>query len=442
MRAWTNAPSPHGIITGLVEQSEDEVQNAAHDVVVDVREGSSGDSQCCKCRIENQRQHCRAESEQESAEQCALDAAVDASEDTAGTTREEADTSSRDHNGLRMCSNHDTSSDQSAGNSTDESEQNCIRSEREYCRAVNCRLGVRDPLFGNSDECCSDLSDELTDTIDQDAHASCELEAFNQRPDEPDVVSGRSLNKFECIAALDSAGNDSNIEQNDHEQCNGEDEVTEQTEPAREIKFRNILALVLAVLAAYELADVASQRVADQVEVAHCDVIRTCEFVHEWLSNGRKSCAAEAEDDAADQNGNCCRSTISDEDECDDASEVQEVLACEEDCLELRELCKYEVCCETDNHAESNFSTISIESQSSCDFNLCGDTGDSEASLEQRHEGIDNSAHCAGSDVEDHESYDGLDNAVDGVFRTLLLKQKTDECNDSHDKSCISYLSN
>ena len=122
---------------------------------------------------------------------CTFPSTMDVSEYTTKYRREEADTSCRNHDSAAVHSNHDSHSNKSAkGKDPTKPINTAVGCEREDSRTINCRFGVRDVFLRDCNECCGDLCDELTNTINKNAHTSRKLQTLQERIDEPDIVSG------------------------------------------------------------------------------------------------------------------------------------------------------------------------------------------------------------------------------------------------------------
>ena len=83
----------------------------------------------------------------------------------------------------------------------------------------------------------------------------------------------------------DKACDSNNVEQNNHEESNGEDKVLEELEELWELLC--FLLAVLLVLLSKELSNVTGECITDAVEVADCDGISTNKLVtNGWHSEG------------------------------------------------------------------------------------------------------------------------------------------------------------
>ena len=169
---------------------------------------------------------------------------MDVSEYTTSTAGEEADTSCRNHDSAAVHSNHDSHSNKSAKERSNKTDQYCSRCEREDSRTINCRFGVRDVFLRDCNECCGDLCDELTNTINKNAHTSRKLQTLQERIDEPDIVSGFLKNNIHM--SVYNASDYCDIEQNYHEQSYREYEVSEQLKEFRHIHVACVTLLFVS----------------------------------------------------------------------------------------------------------------------------------------------------------------------------------------------------
>lgn len=428
------------------EEVTDTVDDRADDVVVDVRERGSLDSKRGERRIENQRASAEEDANEERAEQGATPTAVGIAADAAGTAREEADAGCRNHDGRAVEGNHEGHGHEAAKERADEADDDGVRRKREDCGAVDGRTGVGDELLGDAHEGRSDLGDELTHAVNQDGHASCELEASEERPDPPDVVAkvrgeGLAVGKGVTKVAGREAGDGHDVEEHDHEQGHGEDEVTEELEELGEVGLLDLVLLdLLLVLLGEDLAAVAGEGIADAVEVANCEVVGASELLDERLAERRKSSAAEAEDNAAADDGHGNGGAQGDEDQRKDAGKVQEVLTSQEDCLPRGDLGEYEVHDEAKDHDQGDLGTVGIKSKGGRNLDLRHNALHVEGGGEHGTKGRDLCRHGAGANVEDHETNDGLDGSGKRVDRRLLLQEQADEGDDAHDQRCVPHL--
>ena len=208
-----------------------------------------------------------------------------------------------------MEGDHEGHGNEATEERADEADDDGVRREREDGGAVDGRTGIGDELLGDTHEGCGDLGDELTHAVDQDGHASGELEASEERPDPPDVVAevggeGLAVGKGVTKVTGHEAGDGHDVEEHDHEQGHGEDEVTEELEELGEVGLLDLVVLdLLLVLLGEELAAVAGESVADAVEVTDGEVVGASELLNEGLAERRQGSAAEAEDDAAADDG-------------------------------------------------------------------------------------------------------------------------------------------
>ena len=242
---------------------------------------------------------------------------------------------------------------------SDESNQNRGRREGEDCRTVNSGLGVRDVLLRDGNESCRDLSDELTNAINQDAHTSRELKALENRVDKPDVVS--CFFQYEIHLACGYTCDYRDVEQNNHEQSYGEDKVSEQLEELGKLHVAGVRYILLSANLSEELSNVTGKRVSDTVEVTHGEIVRAGNLNHEGLAQGRQSRAEESKKDTAKDHGKNHGSIMGDEDQGDYACEIQEMLSCKEDRLEGSKLGNDQVYYETENHYQSHFCSVRLK---------------------------------------------------------------------------------
>ena len=431
----------------LGEEVTDLVDDRTNDVVVNVREGSASNSKLGEGRVEHERASAQEDADQEGAEEGALPATVGVTADAAGAAREEADASSRDHDGLAVEGNHESHGDEAAEEGADEADDDGVRGEREDGGAVNGRTSIGDELLGDADEGLGDGGDELTDTVDQDGHTGSELKASEERPDEPKVVAevgreGLAGGELVTEVASHEAGDGHDVEQNNHEQGDGEHEVLEELEELGELLLLGLGSIKLAVgaLLGEELAHVTGEGIADAVEVADGDGVIANELVDEGLAERREGGAAEAEDDATEKDGDHERGAQGDEDEGEDAGEVQEVLTSQEDGLELRELSEDQVHDEAQDHDHGDLGAIGLESERGRNLDLGHNAGDLEGTAEHVRKDGDLGAHGAGADVEDHKANHGLNGTGEDVHRGLLLQQETDEGDDAHNHRRVPEL--
>ena len=234
------------------------------------------------------------------------------------------------------------------------------------------------------------------------------------------------------------AGDGHDVEEHDHEQGDGEDEVLEELEELGELLV--VLLALSLVLASEELAHVTGESVADAVEVADSDVVGAGQLVDERLAQGRQGRAADTKDHAAENNGDEHRGAEGDEDQGEDAGEVQEVLASKEDRLERGDLGEDQVHDEAENHDQGDLGAVGVQGEGRSDLNLSHDAGDLEGAAEHVGENGDLSAHGVRTNVEDKEADDGLHGTREDVHSGLLLQQEADQGDDAHDDGGVPEL--
>ena len=171
-----------------------------------------------------------------------------------------------------------------------EADNDSVWCKWEDCRAVDCRTCIWNELLGDADKCSGNLSNELTDAVNKNGHTSSKLKTSKEWPNPPHIVTkvaGEWLVVCKGVAKVtgDKACNSNNVEQNNHEESNGEDKVLEELEELW--KLLSFLLALLLVLLSKELSNVTGECITDAVEVANCDGISTNKLVYEWLAQRR-----------------------------------------------------------------------------------------------------------------------------------------------------------
>ena len=174
--------------------------------------------------------------------------------------------------------------------------------------------------------------------------------------------------------------------------------------------------------------------------MADSDVVGAGQLVNEGLAQRRQGSTAEAEDDAAEDDGDEHRSAEGDKDQGQDAGKVQEVLTGQEDGLERGDLGEHQVHDEAEDHDQGDLGAVGVQGEGGSDLDLRHDAGHLEGAAEHVREDGDLSAHGVKADVEDEEADDGLHGAREDVNSGLLLQQEADEGDDAHDDGRVPEL--
>ena len=282
---------------------------------------------------------------QERAEDAAFDTAFRISVDTGDSAAEEVRYNTRKNQSYRSdCRikyGQEYQTYDTAYEGDQETDQDRIRCVRENNRAVDRRYSARNEFLCNTSEGRDNLTDNETNTAQNDIYAAGEAETACDCPyspvcpclcaqiEERSDIRIRSEQRFRILDqdALGYGDSCHDQEEDDHCDTDGNCCVAKEGKSLREI---DVFCGVVFIFCKY-LCNCTAEPVADSAEVSEGKFIRLDDLLHRRCAVSRRSCRDESkEHSAAEIERESCKAADLAEN-CDHRCHVQCVMTCQED---------------------------------------------------------------------------------------------------------------